>query len=632
MAGSRNNTHYGAGYSTEPTTAADIVTMQLTANSTQTINVPSDPEGVYASNPGSVAEGRDGTLWLKVTGTGNTGWQRISTGGTVAQTVTTQNGTATASSNNFNYNGYPQVLGSPQIGQTHASGSTFTYEDRTWITAFVVDPSSTVSTRGTYQTIGAALTDATSGTMIYIRPGSYTENLTLKAGVGLANLIPASVRDSGSRVLITGSHTIPSSGAPIDLYGIRFQNNGNYIIDKGTSTCTVNFIDCYVEATNFAAIRSTGTGDIFFYNCTCDIASNSVAFMTSSNGVTWFIGCLLSNSSASTVANSISGQNIILRNCISEQIFNTSSTGYLQASQCQWGTAYSPFQNNTWITTAGTATTKLFNCQFYSGTASCISIGSGSTVEAYNILCSTTNANVITGAGTLIFGLITFAGSSSNINVTTQTPAISGPFLDLVGTLNTFPVQRATVTQSSTNTNNTLYELYLKCSGTPTANFGPVITMYGDDASNNKSPMAVFGCSWETATSGSEVSRAYLRAYRADVLQPETIQAFPDYGRLPQGAVFKYTAPGAYPYTVLVTDYTVGVDTTSARTINMPTTRNTGQTFRIKDVSANAGTNNITIQGNGVNIVGTTSASSYVISVNGASVDIMYNGSVWLIL
>ena len=68
MAGSRNNTHYGAGYSTEPTTAADIVTMQLTANSTQTINVPSDPEGVYASNPGSVAEGRDGTLWLKVTG------------------------------------------------------------------------------------------------------------------------------------------------------------------------------------------------------------------------------------------------------------------------------------------------------------------------------------------------------------------------------------------------------------------------------------------------------------------------------------------------------------------------------------------------------------------------------------
>ena len=38
---------------------------------------------------------------------------------------------------------------------------------------------------GTHTTIAAALTSASSGDTIFIRPGTYTENLTLKAGVNL---------------------------------------------------------------------------------------------------------------------------------------------------------------------------------------------------------------------------------------------------------------------------------------------------------------------------------------------------------------------------------------------------------------------------------------------------------------
>lgn len=58
------------------------------------------------------------------------------------------------------------------------------------------------------------------------------------------------------------------------------------------------------------------------------------------------------------------------------------------------------------------------------------------------------------------------------------------------------------------------------------------------------------------------------------------------------------TIPGAYPYTMLPTDYTVHVSTSGgARTINLPdaSTVQVGKLFTIKDVTGNAATNNITI-------------------------------------
>jgi hypothetical protein len=100
---------------------------------------------------------------------------------------------------------------------------------------------------------------------------------------------------------------------------------------------------------------------------------------------------------------------------------------------------------------------------------------------------------------------------------------------------------------------------------------------------------------------------------------------------LPQGQVVNVTAPGSYPYTVLSTDYLISANTSSsAITITLPSSPVTGEVHIVKDASANAATNNITVSGNGNNIVGTTSASTQVVSLNGASVTYIYNGSVWL--
>lgn len=80
------------------------------------------------------------------------------------------------------------------------------------------------------------------------------------------------------------------------------------------------------------------------------------------------------------------------------------------------------------------------------------------------------------------------------------------------------------------------------------------------------------------------------------------------------------------------TMYTVGVTSTAAaRTITLPNpaSLNTGQKFTVKDESGAAGTNNITISGNGANIDG---AATKVISTNFGSVDLYFNGTNFFVI
>lgn len=85
------------------------------------------------------------------------------------------------------------------------------------------------------------------------------------------------------------------------------------------------------------------------------------------------------------------------------------------------------------------------------------------------------------------------------------------------------------------------------------------------------------------------------------------------------------------PYTVLVTDHYIGIDTSGgAVTVLLPNTTTTGNNFIIKDFSGNAGANNITITTPG----GTTlfdGAATRVINANFGSVQVLYGSSVYQI-
>lgn len=69
-----------------------------------------------------------------------------------------------------------------------------------------------------------------------------------------------------------------------------------------------------------------------------------------------------------------------------------------------------------------------------SGTASAISVGVNTRLYIANAYITSDNTNVITGAGTITYSAITFAGASSTINTTSQTTCGT-----LVGSKNTAP-------------------------------------------------------------------------------------------------------------------------------------------------------------------------------------------------
>ena len=90
------------------------------------------------------------------------------------------------------------------------------------------------------------------------------------------------------------------------------------------------------------------------------------------------------------------------------------------------------------------------------------------------------------------------------------------------------------------------------------------------------------------------------------------------------------TAPGAYPFTADDTNYIIEVDTSSARTINLPNAPTTGKSYVIKDVVGSATANNITVTtpGGTVTIDG---ATSYSIASNYASINVYFNGTSYFI-
>lgn len=92
------------------------------------------------------------------------------------------------------------------------------------------------------------------------------------------------------------------------------------------------------------------------------------------------------------------------------------------------------------------------------------------------------------------------------------------------------------------------------------------------------------------------------------------------------------TNPGAYPYTVLPADQIVQVDTSAARTINLPpaTSFSTGKPLYIKDHTGNGTTNAITVVPNGAETIdGMASAS---ITVDWGVMRLYSDGSNWFSL
>jgi hypothetical protein len=284
---------------------------------------------------------------------------------------------------------------------------------------FIVDAS---AANGTHTTIASALTSASSGDTIFIRPGTYTENLTLKAGV---NLCAYDCDALTPNVTINGTCTLTAAGT-VSLSGLRLQTNSSFALAvTGSAASIVNLTNCYINALNNTAISfttSSSSAIIYINHCNGNIATTGISlFAHSSAGTLRFFDSFIQNSGSSTTASTVSAGNIFTNFCGFNNVFSLSNAANWDGSATIINASTI---NAVCITLANTSVVNLDFSTFLSGTASALSIGAGTTVTLNSSRVGSTNTNPITGAGTVSYGFITFPNNSS-INTTTQTGFIS---------------------------------------------------------------------------------------------------------------------------------------------------------------------------------------------------------------
>ena len=292
------------------------------------------------------------------------------------------------------------------------------YRDYSTAKGHIVDATG----HGDFTTIASALSAASSGQTIFIRPGTYTENLTLKAGV---NLVAYTGDANTPNVTIIGNATLSAAGT-VSISGIRLQtNSAAFLTVSGSAASIVNLLDCYLNCTNNTGISFTSSSAsalIQILNCNGDIGTTGISlYAATSPGFIIIKYTRMTNSGSSVTASTASTTNIDINSCVLSMVLSTASTGSMNAMSIQIVSI-----NTTSFTLDGTGASQVENCTISSGTASAISIGAGASANINNNRITSTNANALTGAGTLISGNNIFT-SSATANTTTQTPNSFGP-------------------------------------------------------------------------------------------------------------------------------------------------------------------------------------------------------------
>jgi hypothetical protein len=124
-----------------------------------------------------------------------------------------------------------------------------------------------------YLTVSAAITAASSGTTIFVLPGSYTENITFKAGVNITSPVKFGVT-------ITGNHVANFIGTVVCDNVTFASTTGDTLTFSGTGAQNLQFIGSSVNSTAGDAIKYTNTNaasKIYFEDGTCNVTTSGTS-------------------------------------------------------------------------------------------------------------------------------------------------------------------------------------------------------------------------------------------------------------------------------------------------------------------------------------------------------------------
>jgi len=250
---------------------------------------------------------------------------------------------------------------------------------------YVVDADGT----GDFTTIQAAINaiqaSGTTNAEVYVRPGTYTENLTL-----YDNLI---ITGCGAYSIITGVHTPPATGA-VFFRDLQLTSATDIVTSAAAGTARLSFTNCTFNCTNgYVVDCASWTGPVDIYDChTTSTADGCVRIAAST--------VIISDSLVGAGANvltQVGGTLVIIGSRVS---CASNLSGACAASITQGSTIGGT------ITLAGTTALAIRESTLTTGANAALAQGSAGVVGLSNVTITSSANPCITGAGA---GAVTLA-------------------------------------------------------------------------------------------------------------------------------------------------------------------------------------------------------------------------------
>ena len=246
------------------------------------------------------------------------------------------------------------------------------------ISKYVVDPDGTADYTTVQAAITAANASATTEALIYVRPGTYTEDLTLYDGI--------IIQGSGIQTIITGVHTPPASGG-VYFFDLYMTSATDIITSAAAGTTRLDFFNVTFNCTNgYIVDCASWTGSIGLYACIDASTANGIV-----NVATSTVAIRDSNLGAGANALGIAGGTLAVMNSrISCPVSPTGASAVSFTQGCYIGAT---------VTTAGSTALAVYDSAFSTGASAALSHGSSGAVTLSNCTLTSSANPCITGAG-----------------------------------------------------------------------------------------------------------------------------------------------------------------------------------------------------------------------------------------
>ncbi len=275
---------------------------------------------------------------------------------------------------------------------------------------------------GDFSTIQSAIDAATVNQDIFIRPGTYTENITLKDNVNLN----AFEGDQLGVVTIHGKVSY-SGSSTVNLIGLNLRTNNDYAVQfSGSLGSFMQFIECNIvsdSANGILVTNSNSSSTIIFDTCFFTASSTFHSFDMMGAGELSIQESSMSSSNFPTAYNTVSNGTLASRYSeLSAISFSGSaSLTFFFTHINEVASSRTPLVFNTSTPGAGGY---CYQCYFRSGSVPCITVNSTFTLELAMSTIDSLSTNAIDGTGIIKYGNLTFVNGNL-IGTTTQNPFYS---------------------------------------------------------------------------------------------------------------------------------------------------------------------------------------------------------------